>query len=147
MRKQIYITKPDMHRLEQLVENSLMPTDSRMDTLERELERAIVVDPEKISRNVVTMNSRVHIRDLDRDSELVVTIVFPFESNVDQNRISVLAPLGMALLGSRVGEGVRFEAPGGPRRVKILGIEYQPEAAARDRLLSSKEFRNIASAA
>ena len=47
-----------------------MPTDSRMDTLERELERAIVVDPEKISRNVVTMNSRVHIRDLDRDSEL-----------------------------------------------------------------------------
>jgi regulator of nucleoside diphosphate kinase len=147
MQRQILITKPDMHRLEQLIENRTAPTDAGIETLKYELERATVVDPEKISNNVVTMNSRVRIHDLDRNAESVVTIVFPSESNAEQHRISVLAPLGTALLGSRVGRSVRFNAPGGPRRVKIIGIEYQPEAAGRNRGLSSTPVRDIRSAA
>jgi len=147
MQKQIFITTPDMYRLEQLIENRLSPADAGIETLERELNRAIVVDPEKISKNVVTMNSRVRIHDLDRNSEMVVTIVFPFESNAEQNRISILAPLGTALLGSRVGSSVRFNAPGGPRRMKIIGIEYQPEAAARTRLSWARAFHHVRRAA
>jgi regulator of nucleoside diphosphate kinase len=147
MQRQILITKPDRHRLEQLIENRLAPTDAGVETLERKLERAIVVDPEKISKNVVTMNSRVRIHDLDRNVESVVSIVFPSESNAEQNRISVLAPLGTALLGSRVGTSVRFNAPGGLRRVKIIGIEYQPEAAGRNRVSSPTSVRDIRTAA
>jgi regulator of nucleoside diphosphate kinase len=94
------------------------------------------MDPEDISKKVVTMNSRIRIHDLDRGSEAVVTVVFPFESNAEQHRVSVLAPLGTALLGRRVGDRVKFEAPGGTRRVKIVRIEYQPEGAARDRVSS-----------
>jgi regulator of nucleoside diphosphate kinase len=136
MRKQIFMTKPDVQRLERLVETRFPAADAGVQALEQELERAILVDPEKIARNVVTMNSRVLIQDLDRNSELVVTVVFPSEANAEQNRISVLAPLGTALLGRRVGQRVTFDAPGGGRRVRIVAIEYQPEAAARDRIQS-----------
>lgn len=146
MRKQIFITQPDMYRLQQLVGNPFPLADTSVEALGHELERAIVVAPEKISRKVVTMNSRVRIHDLDRGSELVVTVVFPFESNAELRRMSVLAPLGTALLGSRVNETVSFEAPGGPRRVKIVGIEYQPESAARDRH-PARVFQNSGSAA
>jgi regulator of nucleoside diphosphate kinase len=73
MRKQVFITKPGMHRLEGLVENRLPSPDAGVQALEHELERAILVDPEKIAKNVVTMNSRIRIHDLDRNSELVVT--------------------------------------------------------------------------
>jgi regulator of nucleoside diphosphate kinase len=135
-----------MHRLESLVENRVPSPDAGVQALEHELGRAILVEPEKIAKNVVTMNSRIRIHDLDRNSELVVTIVFPFESNAERNRISVLAPLGTALLGCRVGERVKFNAPGGERRVKIVGIEYQPEAAARQRIASSV-FRDSGAAA
>jgi regulator of nucleoside diphosphate kinase len=110
-----------------------------VEALEKELDRAAVVDPEKISRKVVTMNSRVRIHDIDRNAEATVTVVFPSAANAEQNRISVLAPLGTALLGCRVGQIVRFGAPSGPRRLQIMAIEYQPEAAARDRGVTSND--------
>src|SRR5262245_30475784 len=106
VRKQIFVTKPDMYRLVQLVE-SRFPADAPIEALEHELDRAIVVDPEKISKKVVTMNSRVRIHDLDRDSERIVAVVFPVEANSEHDRISVLAPLGTALLGCRVGETIK----------------------------------------
>jgi regulator of nucleoside diphosphate kinase len=133
MEKQIWITTPDLNRLQLLVDNPPPMENTRLESLERELQRAIVVPPDGISRRVVTMNTRVRVQDLDRGFESVLTLVFPFEANVGENRVSVLAPLGTAILGSRVGETVRFQAPGGLRRVKITGIEYQPEAAARSR--------------
>ena len=145
--KRIVITKPDMHRLEQLVENRTAPADGRMEALERELDRAVVVDPGEISEEVVTMNTRVRIRDLDRRSQIKITVVFPFEANAEQNRISVLAPIGTALLGCRVGQTVRVDAPGGPRRIKIVAIEYQPEAAARDRIPASGTLHDSETAA
>src|SRR5687767_14520566 len=135
-----------MHRLEQLVESRLQPT-AEVEALEHQLNRAVIIDPDRISSNVVTMNSRVRIHDLNRDSETTITIVFPSEANAEQNRISVLAPLGRTLLGAAVGQTVRFEAPGGTRRVKITAIEYQPEAAARDRISVPSALQNPRSAA
>ena len=133
MQKQIVITDPDIRRLEQLVDTGSALSDDRLQALEQELNRAVVVAPEDIAKTVVTMNSRIRIYDLDRDFEFVCTVVFPAEANAEHNKISVLAPLGTALLGCRVGQIVRFSAPGGVRRVKIMAIEYQPEAAARKR--------------
>ena len=133
MQKQIVITDPDIRRLEQLVDARSALSDDGLRALEQELNRAVVVAPEDIAKTVVTMNSRIRIYDLDRAFEFVCTVVFPGEANAENNRISVLAPLGTALLGCRVGQVIRFSAPGGMRRVKIMAIEYQPEASARKR--------------
>jgi regulator of nucleoside diphosphate kinase len=135
MQKRIIVTTSDIERLKQMLESTSPQLDyDGLDALEQELDRAEIVAADKISKNIVTMNSRVRLHDLDRDMEFVCSIVFPAEANSDQKRISVLAPLGTALLGYRVGHTVRFPAPGGPRRVKIKAVEYQPEAAARERV-------------
>jgi regulator of nucleoside diphosphate kinase len=135
MQKPIVITPSDIERLERLVGSaSPQSRHAGLDALARELDRANIVTAEEVSKNVVTMNSRVRVHDLDRDIEFVCSIVYPSESNADQQRISVLAPLGTALLGYSAGQVVSFPAPGGPRRVKIKEVEYQPEAAARERL-------------
>lgn len=135
MQKRIIVTMSDNERLKQLLKSTSPQSDYvGLEVLEQELDRAEIVTADKISKNIVTMNSRVRLHDLDRDMEFVCSIVFPAEANSDQKKISVLAPLGTALLGYRLGRIVRFPAPGGPRRVKIKAIEYQPEAAARERV-------------
>ena len=133
MSKRILVTDSDVRRLERLLESTHSPSAPALQALEQELDRADIVASASVAANVVTMHSRVRVHDLDRDSEFVCTIVFPAEANAEHNRVSVLAPLGTALLGYRVGQIVRFTAPGGMRRIKIVAIEYQPEAAARDR--------------
>jgi regulator of nucleoside diphosphate kinase len=82
----------------------------------------------KVPPDVVTMNSRVRIKDLNRGRELTYQIVFPEHADLDENRISVLAPIGTALLGYRAGTTVEWQVPSGTRRFRILGVEYQPEA-------------------
>jgi regulator of nucleoside diphosphate kinase len=135
MRKGIVVTNSDIERLNQLLEaTSPQSNHSERCALEQELEGAEIVAADEISGNVVTMNSRVRLHDLERDVEFICSIVFPAEANADQRRISILAPLGTALLGYRAGQTVRFPAPGGLRTVRIKSIEYQPEASARKRI-------------
>ena len=127
----IVITEGDYRRLESLIESSrrLHRRDAdRVDGLEQELERAIVVESGEVSPDVVTMNSRVRIEDLESSREMAYRIVFPNEANVTENRISVLAPMGTALLGARAGATVEWKAPSGMRRFRVLEVEYQPEA-------------------
>jgi regulator of nucleoside diphosphate kinase len=71
----------------------------------------------------------VRIKDLDSGREIAYEIVFPPDANVANNRISVLAPIGTGLLGCSVGTTVEWRVPSGLRRLRILEIEYQPEAA------------------
>jgi regulator of nucleoside diphosphate kinase len=130
MSMHIVVTTADVHRLEQLLESEFAQSSDRLAALEQELDRAETVNPEDVSPRIVTMNSRVRIYDLDRNAESACTLVYPADASLEQNRVSVLAPLGTALLGRRVGQTVRFSAPGGARRVKITAIEYQPESAA-----------------
>jgi regulator of nucleoside diphosphate kinase len=102
-----------------------------LDLLEAEIERADVVRPEEIPPDVVTMNSEVELVDLDTHETLRLTIVFPGLADVAQRRISVLAPIGLALLGCRVGDEVALPTPSRTRRIRIGRILYQPEAAGR----------------
>lgn len=98
--------------------------------LEEELGRAVVVPPEKIPANVVTMNSKVRFRNEVTGEESEVTLVYPQEANVNEGKVSVLAPVGSALLGLSVGETIDWEMPNGKvRRFKIVAVLYQPEAA------------------
>lgn len=129
----IYVSRIDQERLGHLIElvrNRGERSDlSYVNRLEDELEFAEVLAPEEIPDDVVTMRSRVQLRDLSTKEESVYSIVFPTETNADEGKISVLAPLATALLGKRRGATVEFESPGGVRRLQIVEILYQPESA------------------
>jgi regulator of nucleoside diphosphate kinase len=131
MRDRIYITDDDCERLRQLIArrrgaNSM--DNKYLDTLEQELDRAEVVDPGAIPPDVVTMNSEVRLQDLDSGATQHYKLVFPNHFRID-NSVSVLAPIGTAMLGYRVGDVVEWRVPKGIRRLKILEVLYQPEAA------------------
>jgi regulator of nucleoside diphosphate kinase len=102
-----------------------------IDALEAEIERAQVVEADAIDCNIVTMNSRVCFQDEDSGERQEITLVYPHEADVSANRISVLAPVGAALLGLAVGQVIAWPVPSGlPRRLRIIAVPYQPEAAA-----------------
>ena len=130
--KNIVITEPDYDRLQRLIESSkrFRQRDAEhLDASEEELERATVVKPGEVAHNIVTMNSRVSVRDLSDGRELTYQIVFPGNTDVAKNRISVLAPIGTGLLGYSAGTTVEWRVPSGMQRLRILTVEYQPQAA------------------
>lgn len=93
-----------------------------LDALERELSRATVIDPSAIPADVVTMNATVWFRDLGRDEIEQYSLVYPSQADVRRDRISVLAPMGTALLGYRVGDIVEWRVPSGKRRFEIVDV-------------------------
>ena len=99
------------------------------DDLALEIERGLELQPREIPPDVVTMNSTVRVTDVDAGTTHVYTIVFPADADYEKGRISILAPLGTALLGFRVGDTVDWNVPRGVRRLHIDEIVYQPEAA------------------
>jgi len=129
--KIIYITKADIKKLRNLIAGVKMSgSKSRadLDALEKELNRAKVVNPKRIPEKVITMNSRVRLSDLASGEEMIYTIVYPSDANMEHNKISVLAPIGTALLGYRVGDVVEWTVPSGVRSLKIQEVLYQPES-------------------
>ena len=127
----IVITEPDFDRLRHLLESPRFRTTHAvlLMALEAELVRGDVVASDRVPSGVVTMHSRVRVRDLEDDEKETYTLVYPDEADINEGKLSVLAPLGTALLGMRVGDIVEFEAPAGTRRLKIERVLYQPEAA------------------
>ena len=131
----IRVTEADSRRLEILIEGS-RPRNARdagsLDLLESRLSEADVVPSEGIDPNVVTMDSDVRVRDLDTHEVKVFRLVYPSAANADEGRISVLAPLGMAVLGRAAGEHVAWQTPGGRRRLRIDVVLRQPEREAQE---------------
>jgi regulator of nucleoside diphosphate kinase len=124
---QIYLTQADMDRLLQLVDAY---PGKRFEQLERELLRAHVVKRTEMPADIVTMNSRVVFEDEGSGERREVTLVYPGSADIDTGRISVLTPVGTALLGLRVGQSIDWELPGGGRRrYRVAAVPYQPEAA------------------
>ena len=93
-----------------------------LDLLERELFRATIVDSSELPADVVAMNSTVWFRDLNSDETEKYTLVYPTEADVVRDRISVLAPIGTALLGYRTGDVVQWRVPSGKRRFEIVDV-------------------------
>ncbi len=130
--RDIYITNYDLSRLKELLQVSLSFAEKDrelLESLQEELDRAHIVESTAIPHDVVTMNARVRLRDLETNEEMIYTLVFPSEANVAQQKISVLAPIGTAILGYRIGDTVEWRVPAGIRRLRIEEILYQPEAA------------------
>ena len=132
-RDKIYITEFDLKRLRGLVNHAKESWDKRaiqhLDALEEELDRAEVVRPEKIPPDVITTNSTFRLKDLQTGEEADYTLVFPGTTDSSNRKISVLAPIGIAVLGYRVGDAVEWEVPAGLKRLKVEEVLYQPEAA------------------
>lgn len=102
---------------------------SNLDALELELERAHVVPPERLPANVVTMNSRVCLRDVDSGDQTMVSLVFPAARSLARDAVPVLSPLGLALLGCKEGDEMEWRTSDGLRRLRVERVLYQPEAA------------------
>ena len=128
----ISLTEQDYNRLKHLLAE--LTRQSRgmqveVDTLEEILDLARVVHPENVPGSVVTMNSRVLFRDVRTDEEGTVTLVYPGDADPSSGKISVLSPVGTALLGESEGTEVELPLPHGQtRRIKIVNVLYQPEA-------------------
>jgi regulator of nucleoside diphosphate kinase len=128
----IYVTEADYRRLTGLIEITRDRNGvdiEYLNTLEAELERAEIVDPKRIPANVITMRSKVRLKDLVSGEAKVYSLVFPTEANFNEGKISVLAPIGTAILGYRSGDTIEWPVPSGVRKLKVDEILYQPEAA------------------
>jgi regulator of nucleoside diphosphate kinase len=129
----ISLTEFDRKRLSELIHvaRSFSARDQgHLKQLRTELDRAeTVIDPAHIPSDVVTMNSKVRVRDVDSDEKMVYTLVFPADADLEEHKVSVLAPIGTAILGYRAGDTIEWNVPAGTRRLKIEQILYQPEAA------------------
>lgn len=124
----IVLSRFDQERLERLLEKVGPRAD--LDALREEIERAEVVEPEAVPANIVTMNSIVRFVDEESGRESEVELVFPGHADVESNRISVLAPIGSALLGLSTGASIDWPLPNGRRRrLRVVAVTYQPEAA------------------
>lgn len=130
--KSIYVTENDMRKLRALVQSS---RDSRKINekniliLETELNKAKVMKSEEIPSDVITMHSEVQLLDLDTDEETTYRIVYPNQADIDKGYISILAPIGTALLGNSVGDIIEWSVPAGTAKWKVIKISYQPESA------------------
>jgi regulator of nucleoside diphosphate kinase len=126
----IYITKPDYERLTKLIEivRDGESNSEYLDRLEEELDRAEMVQQENIPADVITMRSTVRLKDLDTSDEMIYRLVFPTEANYDEGKISVLAPVGTAMLGYRRGDVIEWQVPSGVRRLSVEEVLYQPES-------------------
>jgi regulator of nucleoside diphosphate kinase len=130
--RDIYITDYDLARLKELLQAGIGFAERdrpSLETLQGELDRAHIVEPAAVPNDVVTMNSQVRLTDVDTNEEQIYTVVFPSQANLDQGKISILAPIGTAILGYRVGDTVKWTVPGGIKTLRIKEIVYQPEAA------------------
>jgi regulator of nucleoside diphosphate kinase len=126
------ITHPDHWRLRSLVHQSLQRKDEKPGNiagLRHCLRGARVINPSDIPRNVVTMNSRVVLTNLDSGDRLTCTLAYPSEARASHRHVSVTRPLGTAMLGKRVGQIIRWPAGARERRMRIQEVPYQPEAA------------------
>jgi len=103
--KVIHITDSDRKRLKQLIRDTRAfgrEHEFHIKELEEELSRAKVVKSKDIPKDVITMNSKVRLRDLATRKEMTYSLVFPDDADPDQHKISILAPIGTALIGYRV---------------------------------------------
>ncbi len=131
-KRKIFVTANDFRRLKELmsVEDDFSYRDRNdLKSLKAELERASIVESCDIPKDVVTMNTKLVFKDLADDSKTEVTLVFPADADIELGRMSVLSPMGTALLGYAKGSTIEWAVPGGLRKVHIEDVLYQPEAA------------------
>ena len=126
----LIVSSRDLARLEALLDSPVLSRHPAALALMDELNRAEILPPEQIPADVVTMHSRVECEDVASGEDHVLTLVYPNEADFERGRVSVLAPVGSALLGLSVGQTIDWQAPGGRSlKLRVKSVRYQPEAA------------------
>lgn len=126
----ITISSLDVARLEKMLDSLGSKQIPNKEDLQNELDRAHIVEPEEMPHDVVTMNSTVIFQMESSSTEFALTLVYPNDIADGTGKISVLAPVGSALLGLREGDAISWPKPGGGSiKVRILKVVYQPERA------------------
>lgn len=128
----ILISTADRERLWKLMDSARMDlriSAASIAALENELARADILEPEELPVDVVGMGSTVWFQDLETDEVEQYTLVVPSEADVMRDRISVLAPIGTALLGYRLGDIVEWQVPSGKRRLEIVKVHQRRQIA------------------
>lgn len=129
----IYVTEMDMEALERLVDSAAVRGMPGLEALQQELNRAHVVTLDEMPTDVITMNSTARFVDEVSGAEHRLTLVYPRDAAGGPERISILAPVGSALLGLAVGQSIEWQVPGGRQlRLKVLEVLNQPEAVGRE---------------
>ena len=124
----ITISSLDAVRLEKMLDSLDGTQIPNKDDLRAELDRANILEPQEMPQDVVTMNSTVIFKLESVGTEFALTLVYPSDIDQGTGKISVLAPVGSALLGLREGDAISWAKPGGGfLKVHILKIVYQPE--------------------
>ena len=125
----ITLSSRDLARLEALIDSPALQRHPAAQALAAELARAHVVAPESMPADVVTMNSLVECIDETGGGRRSLTLVYPQDADAAHHRVSVLAPVGSALLGLSVGQSIDWVAPGGRQlRLRVTAVHNQPEA-------------------
>ncbi|RYD15142.1 MAG: nucleoside diphosphate kinase regulator [Lysobacteraceae bacterium] len=126
----IIVSTLDLERIEALLEAPAHRHFPGADALREELERANIVEPGAMPADVVTMNSTATVVDEGNREEYQLTLVYPREADGSPGKVSVLAPVGSAILGLRVGQSIKWPMSGGRELVlRVAAINYQPEAS------------------
>ncbi|MEO5565317.1 MAG: nucleoside diphosphate kinase regulator [Luteimonas sp.] len=125
----LIVSRLDCDRLEALLEQPAQ-SGKAFDALRDELARAEVREPQDMPADAITMNSTTRFLDEGSGAEREITLVYPRDADGSPERVSVLAPVGSALLGLRTGQSIEWPVPGGQRtRLRVLEVRYQPEAS------------------
>lgn len=124
----IILSSLDLERIEALLDRQPGSFPGR-ETLEAEMDRADVLDPQEMPANVVTMNSTVRFTMLESGKTNTLTLVYPREMDGSADKVSVFAPVGIALLGLSVGDQFSMASPTGRVTVRVDGLDFQPESA------------------
>jgi regulator of nucleoside diphosphate kinase len=128
----IVISSLDLQRIEELLELPAYSDSADAASLRAELARANILEPGEMPDDIVTMNSRATVVDETDGETREISLVYPRDADGAANRISVLAPVGSAMLGLRVGQAIDWKIPGGRAlRLRVTGISYQPEASGQ----------------
>jgi len=120
------LTEADFNRLSALtraLKEGRRP--ERAVALEERLRDPLFLEDERPAEGYVSMQSTVTIRDSATDESFTYRLVFPAEADIASGRISVLSPLGAALLGRRCGESFSYASPGGPRQVSVDRVSHE----------------------
>jgi regulator of nucleoside diphosphate kinase len=131
----VLVTDFDIRLLNSLVEGPRSRDQHEagsVESLERHLDKAEILPAVRIGPSVVTMNSEIRVSDLETHETIVFRVVFPRAADSATGKISVLAPLGMAVLGRREGDQITCQTPGGLRRLRVDRVLYQPEREGVD---------------
>ena len=129
-RSPITLSRLDVERIEALLETPALRDSPAAEKLRAEFDRADIVEPANMPHDVVSMNSSADCVDESNGKHYTLTLVYPKDADADAGRISVLAPVGSALLGLRVGQSIDWPGNGGRTlKLKVTAIHYQPEAA------------------